>query len=702
MRAQEKTVDDILFKEEHQTYTIPKFQREYRWSDDKWDLLFSDIQTNEPGYFIGGIICLKQDDEKIGIQNFYVIDGQQRLATLTIAIAAIYRSARERLEALEAKEKKLSSDRYPALEKLKGIAKKISKFDENPTPKKKKGASLKSLQQDQATLTESIKKIENQLTENKRTRDDLIGIKTHAEGSLLIQNARNNIFDHPRLTLSGQKDDDKNYRAVLDYAGLFDRDTISLTNKKLGDTSRHKVGKCFKSFYRKVSSKKDAMPDTADLVSFFNRIRKLGLVDIKADNTADAYVLFESLNNRGEPLNPLDLIKNTILATIEEDAKKPTPSFKIKLDQACEYWDEFINFIPEPKDQTRFLRHIYLAFKKQHANFYLKDIDSVTSQSAFKDVYPRLIRRNAEELLLHFHRKAEVYSDIINPHQVKDPLIKRSLICLDLVEAVPSRIFLLYFLSRYPQGKSRLISEVVDLFTRFFIRRHLTDAPKARDLDAIFVALTELFEETKNTLSDKEVIDRITEFLKAKLAHDISQVISPLREDIVKHSFARALLIRIEAFSRSPEDMPDLWGTTALSRPSFTLEHILPQGDLSQSDPKWDWWRGHLSNDQRVSATEVQDQVVYKLGNLTLTGFNSELSIKPFREKRDMKDQRNNFIGYRNGLRINELLADQEEWRKPQIDQRTDSLIKQLLPTLIFPGERILSAADVTPDVVSD
>ena len=72
------------------TYEIPKYQREYSWNKENWEALFSDIQENPKKYFIGSIIFvskLNMPDESI----FEVIDGQQRLTTLSILYASIYK-----------------------------------------------------------------------------------------------------------------------------------------------------------------------------------------------------------------------------------------------------------------------------------------------------------------------------------------------------------------------------------------------------------------------------------------------------------------------------------------------------------------------------------------------------------------------------------------------------------------------------------
>jgi uncharacterized protein with ParB-like and HNH nuclease domain len=72
-------------------YEIPSFQRPYAWTEEEAGDLFDDLYdfyVNEPEdeqYFLGSIVLVKEDDKP----HAEVIDGQQRLTTLTILISAI-------------------------------------------------------------------------------------------------------------------------------------------------------------------------------------------------------------------------------------------------------------------------------------------------------------------------------------------------------------------------------------------------------------------------------------------------------------------------------------------------------------------------------------------------------------------------------------------------------------------------------------
>ena len=78
-------------------------------------------------------------------------------------------------------------------------------------------------------------------------------------------------------------------------------------------------------------------------------------------------------------------------------------------------------------------------------------------------------------------------------------------------------------------------------------------------------------------------------------------------------------------------------------------------------------------------AKERRVKYVHKLGNLTLTRYNTELFNYSFEKKRDRKDQSGNFIGYRNGFSINSDIAVKDVWTIEDIEERTEKLIQELL-----------------------
>lgn len=78
-------------------------------------------------------------------------------------------------------------------------------------------------------------------------------------------------------------------------------------------------------------------------------------------------------------------------------------------------------------------------------------------------------------------------------------------------------------------------------------------------------------------------------------------------------------------------------------------------------------------------AEKLQVEWVHKLGNLTLTAYNPNLSNFSFKKKRDRKDNRGNYIGYKNGLYLNRELAKKNSWTIEDIKNRTNHLVKEAL-----------------------
>ncbi|MGG3794496.1 type I restriction endonuclease [Pseudomonas lundensis] len=87
-------VSTLLDIESGVVYAIPRYQREYTWSRAQWDALFDDLLDNELHYFLGSIICINQSQDALTVQSLELVDGQQRMTTLSLLLAAIYQSFR--------------------------------------------------------------------------------------------------------------------------------------------------------------------------------------------------------------------------------------------------------------------------------------------------------------------------------------------------------------------------------------------------------------------------------------------------------------------------------------------------------------------------------------------------------------------------------------------------------------------------------
>ena len=95
-----------------------------------------------------------------------------------------------------------------------------------------------------------------------------------------------------------------------------------------------------------------------------------------------------------------------------------------------------------------------------------------------------------------------------------------------------------------------------------------------------------------------------------------------------------------------------------------------------------------IAGGDRNLAKKYLEEYTHKIGNLTITGYNSTLGNKSFEEKRDRKSKDGQrYIGYKNGLEINREIATKEKWTIEDIKTRTDFFVNKLMEIYEFPGE---------------
>lgn len=127
------------------------------------------------------------------------------------------------------------------------------------------------------------------------------------------------------------------------------------------------------------------------------------------------------------------------------------------------------------------------------------------------------------------------------------------------------------------------------------------------------------------------------------------------------------------------ETKVDLWRQEK-NRFVWTIEHILPQGENLPTA-----WQEMLGGEEL--AAKAQEEHKHRLGNLTITAYNSNLGNKSFVEKRDRKDSKGRYIGYRNGLALNAELATRDSWTGDDIENRTRELASRVLSRFPLPNK---------------
>ena len=99
MQAHENRLRPLL--DSTQQYIVPLFQRFYVWERNYWDTLWDDlvnlIEDDDPqrNHFLGSVVVIPATDSAPGLPRFILIDGQQRIATLLVMLAALRDGARQ-------------------------------------------------------------------------------------------------------------------------------------------------------------------------------------------------------------------------------------------------------------------------------------------------------------------------------------------------------------------------------------------------------------------------------------------------------------------------------------------------------------------------------------------------------------------------------------------------------------------------------
>ena len=284
-----------------------------------------------------------------------------------------------------------------------------------------------------------------------------------------------------------------------------------------------------------------------------------------------------------------------------------------------------------------------------------------------------------EELI----ENSSIYSQIINNNcKCQSNELRSQFIEISHAQGVPSYLMFLFLIKR----KSRLelndgcLAQIVGIVSKFFLRRNITDTPPTRDLERLFISICETIE--KEDLKGQGVF----EYVKTRLV-DVSADETLFRNKLegpiysINPDMTRYILTKLAEPSVTNE-MKDLWERNTSGNYVWTIEHVFPQGENIP-----DSWVKMIGEGDRSKAEEIQETHVHKLGNLTITGYNSKLGNMAFIDKRDRTDNNGTFVGYKNGLNLNEDLVNTNSWTKDQIDTRTDKLVEQAL--MIFSFENI-------------
>ena len=550
-------------------FVIPIYQRNYSWDEKQCQQLWEDILrvgSNEtiPLHFVGSIVYVHSSQSTVAVSApLLVIDGQQRLTTLTILLEALARALGEN-------------------EPLDGF---------------------------------SEKKIRNKYLSNPDENDER----------------------HYKLLLS---DTDKDSLMAL------------IRGADLPKNHSLRIKENFEFFTEKLSEKNTSIEQVC------RGVAKLMIVDIALERDQEnPQLIFESMNSTGKALSEADLIRNYILMGLE-----PTLQSSIyvdlwrpmELDFGQEaYGDQFDDFMRhfltlKTGDIPR-LSEVYEAFKEYSVKYFAED-------------------GNVRDLVSDIRKYARYFVAMAldgerNP-KLK-PLFDDLFKSLNYSVAYP---FLMEIYSDYEAGiiEETDFMEIIKLVESYVFRRSICQIP-TNSMNKTFAEFTRHIDKADYLSSLKGHFYQLKSYRRFPSDEDFKSAL--LYRDVYNFYNRTYLLRKLENFGKKE----------FVSVENYTIEHVLPQNPNLGIE-----WQKELGEDWKA----IQERYLHTIGNLTLTGYNSEYSDRPFSEKKSMKG---GFL--ESPLKLNKFIAAQEKWNESAILDRANQISGEILK--IWPSP-ILSQDEIT------
>jgi uncharacterized protein with ParB-like and HNH nuclease domain len=525
---------------------IPLFQRPYCWQQNNWEILWVDIMTQyeeseRNSHFMGAIVTLPVKSVPVGVSKHLVIDGQQRLTTIALLLAAI------RKKALECRDEKTAGIVGDLL---------INRYYKSP--------------------------------------DDLKVVPTQSDRAA--------------------------YNALIQA-------------KPLKEYEETKIVQGYQFFYNKLSEN-----DNNDRPLVPEKVLQtiqcaLQVVMINLGENDDPYLIFESLNHKGVPLNQSDLVRNYVLMRFQHST---TAGGEQELVYE-ELWHPMEIALGE--SMTEFLRH----FAMKMGRNVRKDEVYVASKSEFERLETTNEVRNS---IQEMKAAAFAYNKFIQPDTEENHRLSKSFRAMKELDSTVFYPLLLRFYRGW-EGKNYTqddISKCLEILESFYVRRLVCSVP-TNALNKIIMDLCQNLPTTNPIEWLKQSFDSgssnrrwpsDTEFTNALTRtplyprRKIAQFVLKTLEDSFQH--------------KEPVDSS-----------KSTIEHIMPQTLTDQ-------WRHELGENNK----EIHEQWLDTLGNLTLTGYNSELSNLLFVEKKE-RLQNTHF-------ELTRSILNENTWGQEQIEARAKQL----------------------------
>jgi uncharacterized protein with ParB-like and HNH nuclease domain len=522
-------------------------------------------------------------------------------------------------------------------------------------------------------LYEKLSALKDQMDEDERT--DLVNLRSELANKkqTYAPDGTKKTEYLQRLILQKQNMNDEDFSYILAAKGITTGQKSyprNFGNRRISKAYKH-FGKLIEEEIADIEGENPNINDIGALFSIVRKFENAIMVGIEVDTNKDAYMLFESLNHRGVPLSALDLIKNTLIAQAEK---------KSDADESYEVWKQILANVGQDdySVQERFFRQYYNAFREElNAPYQSSDkkyyLGYLATRTTLLDIYEKMIKSDYKKLLSDLLAKSKYYALITNNSE-EEHVYSSALADLERIAGAPSYILLLYVMSNQDTlgMTDDQLNTIVKTLITFFVRRNVTDVPNTRKLTQLFIDIIAEIKTMQGDTAVKAIHDKLVSVSAPDDAFE-----SKLRGSIYDENpeATRFLLCSIEAQHQTKEIYSDLWARDNGKKYIWTIEHIFPEGENVPEA-----WVNMIAGGDKEKAKQYLSDYTHTLGNLTITGYNQNLSNMSFEQKKDRKSKdKTKDMGYRNGLFLNQTVVNEDTWTVDKIKNRTDMLVKTLM-----------------------
>ena len=375
-------------------------------------------------------------------------------------------------------------------------------------------------------------------------------------------------------------------------------------------------------------------------------IEKLICADIRLDTDDNAQEIFERINSTGIKLGLADLIRNYILMTDTDQERLYE-----------EYWLTVQNLLPD-----KLLDNFFIDYLNMKSDGFVKESEAYKS---FKQVYVEGKYDNEKMLqeILHYAKQYYVFCYGSSDFGAE---VNKALAGLRKLKQTTVYLFLFRVFDDYENGiiNKNELARVLKMLLSYSIRRLVCEIG-SNTLRGLYKTLYgRVFEqkENKNTYYDSLVSFFLQQTSKNTIPSDNEFVTALQAKNLYsKNALCKYLLCAIEN-----------QGKETLDTENLSIEHIMPQNkNLSMS------WQKMLGENWQ----SVHEKYLHTLGNLTLTGYNSELGDKPFEKKKEKLEETITHIAV-----LYSDVKDKSEWNSVNMEKRAKRLAEIILK--LFPIEQ--------------